>query len=168
MNNDRFSYRVWDGEKEAYAHEGYVVTQLGVVGTYDPFVGLIRKINCTIEQCVGQKDKNGKWIYKGDVVVEPNQYPYFDYADDVPHKSLNDTFGVIEHDAVPNYVGIVDWGDENAQFVIVLQCVNPSKSGISNGRCHYFNEDENLEIIGNIHDDQFRDFTKMVEGEPCD
>lgn len=38
-------------------------------------------------------------------------------------------------------------------------------------KCHWFlrKEDvENAEIIGNIHDDQFRDFTKMMEGEQCE
>ena len=48
--------------------------------------------------------------------------------------------------------GIVEWDDESAQFVIVLRCVNPSKSGISDGCCHYFGDDENFEIIGNIHE----------------
>lgn len=68
MSNDRHKYRVWDGEKKAYAHEGYVVTQLGLVGTYDPFVGLIRNINCTVEQCTGLTDKNDKLIYEGDKI----------------------------------------------------------------------------------------------------
>ena len=37
-------------------------------------------------------------------------------------------------------------------------------------KCHWHlsKEDvENAEIIGNIHDDQFRDLAKMVEGEQC-
>lgn len=157
MNNDRFRFRVWDIEKRIMhydAEETYDFMHGKPAIMENCFGDLINNSDYILEQCTGLKDKNGKLIFEGDVVVQPNQYPYFDYADNVPHKSLNDTFGVIEHDAVLNYIGIVEWDDESAQFVIVLLCVNPSKSGISNGICHYFGEDEDLEIIGNIHENE--------------
>lgn len=155
--NDRFKFRLWHNGDKKYHDADYTSSKLGQDGCLWQYGNPEDDEEYTIEQCTGLTDKNGKLIYEGDVVVKPNQYPYFDYADDVPHKSLNDTFGVIEHNAVQNYIGIVEWDEENAQFVIVLQCVNPSKSGISNGCCHYFGEDENLEIIGNIHDKEVCD-----------
>jgi uncharacterized phage protein (TIGR01671 family) len=172
MNTDRFKFRAWrtshiDGIESRYFYD--------IENLYDGCIDGLEWMSCfsdvlsdnefTIEQCTGLKDRHGKLIFEGDLVVQPNQYPYFDYAENVPHKSLNDTFGVIEHDAVPNYIGIVEWDDESVQFVIVLQCVNPLKSGISDGICHYFDEDEDLEVIGNVHDEQFRDLTKMDKSE---
>lgn len=125
MSNARQKYRVWDGKRKAYTHEGYVVTQLGVVGTYDPFVGLIRNINCIVEHCTGLTDKNGELVFDGDVVQE---------------------------DGINRYI---HWHDSGWFYSVRYA-----------SKCHWYlrKEDvENSEIIGTIHDDQFRDLAKMVE-----
>lgn len=130
MSNERHKYRVWDGKRNAYAHEGHVVTQLGLVGTYDPFVGLIRNIYCTVEHCTGLTDKKGNLVFDGDVVQE---------------------------DGINRYI---HWHDGGWCYSVRYA-----------SKCHWRlgEEDvENGEIIGNIHEDQFRDLAKMVEDDNND
>ena len=157
MNEDCLKFRVWDKVAKRYIQsEEWCINCFGVLHFQSEFLGddiPRNEDDYIIEQCTGLKDLNGKLIYQGDVVVQRNEYPYYDYADGVEHKSLNETLCIIEHDAVLNYIGIVEWADEDAQFLIVLQCVNPSKNGISTGCCHYFSDDlATLEVIGNIHE----------------
>ena len=99
----------------------------------------------TVGQYIGIKSVNGVEIYKDDIVVLPNEYPFFDLENGEQTQTLN-------------YIGIVDWIYSKWQYV--LQCVNPDKSGISDGINHGlnnvgFNDNENTDwlIIGNTHDD---------------
>lgn len=88
-------------------------------------------------QYTGLHDKNGKEIYEGDIVTSTD-YPFID-------------------EGKQNYIGIVEYYEDIAQFGFTLKCVNKNKRGISNGFNEGFeaNNDlicEDLEIIGNIYD----------------
>ena len=152
MNNDRFKFRVWDKLEKRYVRHLLIGVDGLLYETADGKAISVDQDRYEREQCTGQHDRNDRPIYAGDVVVQPSIYPYFDYAEGVEHKDLNETLGEIEHDAVPNYIGIVEWDDEDCVFVIVLQCVNPNKSGISSGISYHFSDVRGLEVIGNKHE----------------
>ena len=99
----------------------------------------------TIGQYTGLKDKNGKEIYEGDIVTG-TKYPFIDIGKQ-------------------NYIGIVVFYEDVAQFGYEYKCVNKYKRGISNGINNEFNANENLicedlEVIGNIYDNP-----ELLEGE---
>ena len=109
-------------------------------------------------QCTGLKDKNGKLIYESDIIVIPNQYPFYDYKNKEDMKQdLNFTEGEIKGESILNYIGIVEW--IYSQWQYVYHCVNPKKQGISEGGNQGLNDfgfDETrntcYEVIGNIYE----------------
>lgn len=89
----------------------------------------------TVGQCTGLKDKNGKLIFKDDV-LKGFSYPFLSDEDH-------------------NYYAIVVWFEDSAAFGIYT-IKNPESKvrGISSGNTEYMSEwdSNNWEIIGNIHD----------------
>lgn len=148
---DRFRFRAWIKKERRYSWflnlfncgkgSNYEVEDYDEQGNH---YTMYNPDEVILEQCTGLKDRNGKLIYEGDIIVIPNEYPFYDckHTDGEP---------------VLNYIGIVKWIYNCWQYE--YQCVNPKKSGISNGINNLLNEfgfdDDELsdfEVIGNVHE----------------
>lgn len=158
---DRFKFRIWDKKLKKIAKWGdnpyHNMEIMNYICVENPVTDW-RHEDYILMQCTGLKDKNGKLIYEGDIIVIPNQYPFYDYKNKEDMKQdLYSTEGEIKGESILNYIGIVEW--IYSQWQYVYHCVNPSKQGISEGINQGlnelgFDETENTyyEIIGNIYE----------------
>ena len=168
MLENRFKFRLYDKAIDEMVYDVCVgfIKDYGKTDDWvcaDTSCGQItyrgdRLKDIVLMQCARLKDKNGKLIYEGDIIVIPNQYPFYDYKNKEDMKqSLNSTEGEIKGESVLNYIGIVEW--IYSQWQYVYHCVNPNKRGISEGvnrglNDFGFDETENTcyEVIGNIYE----------------
>lgn len=156
---DRFRYRVFDNDDRKMHDVIFLNYENNSVEWYNDNN---KKRAAFIEEVptlrTGLKDHNNNLIYEGDIIVIPNQYPFYDYKNKEDMKQdLNSTEGEIKGESILNYIGIVEW--IYSQWQYVYHCVNPNKRGISEGvnqglNDFGFDETENTcyEVIGNIYE----------------
>lgn len=162
---DRFKFRAWNTLVKEFSYFDKPEMQIGTGGFDNGLIfPLSENSNLYMGKysepqfCTGLKDKNGKLIYEGDIIVIPNQYPFYDYKNKEDMKQdLNFTEGEIKGESILNYIGIVEW--IYSQWQYVYHCVNPKKRGISEGGNQGLNDfgfDETrntcYEVIGNIYE----------------
>lgn len=128
------AFKVWYKIKKEWEKRPCVIDQEGKL-----FVvrnGVVIELNIdNHEVCwrTGLEDKNGREIYKGDIIVS-DDYPFFS-------------------DGGIKYVGVVEWIHSSWQFI--KHCVSTSIRGISDGVNDYIDDGSGVmefRVIGNIYD----------------
>ena len=138
MRDIKFRGKLINSKKWAYGNLDIKKTGTAIITPDETVLGTYGRVKLeTIGQYTGLKDKNEKEIYEGDIVTG-TKHPFME-------------------NEKQNYVGIVVFYEDAAQFGYEYKCVNKDKRGISNGINNEFAANKNLiceelEIIGNIYD----------------